>query len=103
PFRPRPASNGAAPQAPLPRSKRARPPGPRSLSRLFSASSHAARSSRPTDLARADYLRAGMKSFKPHLDEPGRSTTYYAVPLDVLESPIELVEWARKAIDVAKT
>ena len=51
---------------------------------------------------RADYRRAGMKSFKPYLDRPGRSTNYYAVPLDVLESPPELAEWARKAIAAAK-
>ena len=54
------------------------------------------------DRTRADYVRAGMKSFKPYLDKPGRSTSYYAVPLDVLESPPELAEWARKAIAVAK-
>src|SRR5438067_13633208 len=49
------------------------------------------------DRTRADYLRAGMKPFKPYLDKPGRSTSYYAVPLDVLESPPELAQWARKA------
>jgi DNA transformation protein len=48
-----------------------------------------------------DYERARMKPFKPY---PNRSGTmkYYAVPLDVLESPIELAGWARKAIAVAK-
>jgi len=42
-----------------------------------------------------------MKPFKPY---PNRSGTmkYYAVPLEVLESPIELAAWARKAIAVAK-
>ena len=46
---------------------------------------------------RADYERAGMKPFMPY---PGRPTTmrYYEVPLDVLESPIDLAVWARKAI-----
>src|SRR5437879_13247311 len=39
------------------------------------------------DRTRADYLRAGMKSFKPYLDTPGRSTSYSAVPVDVPESP----------------
>jgi len=53
------------------------------------------------DRSRPDYLRAGMKPFKPY---PNRSGTmkYYAVPLEVLESPIELAAWARKAIAVAK-
>jgi DNA transformation protein len=49
---------------------------------------------------RRDYQDAGMKAFKPY---PGRGTAmrYYAVPLDVLESPIELAEWAHKAIAAA--
>src|SRR5882762_3628273 len=49
------------------------------------------------DPNRADYERAKMKPFKPY---PNRSGTmkYYAVPLEVLESPIELVAWTRKAI-----
>jgi DNA transformation protein and related proteins len=47
---------------------------------------------------RGDYLRAGMPAFTPYLDKPTRSTSYYAVPLDVLESPPELAAWARKAI-----
>jgi len=48
----------------------------------------------------ADYLRAGSQPFKPY---PSRSGTmrYYAVPLDVLESPIDLAAWARKAITAA--
>src|SRR6059058_3655459 len=53
------------------------------------------------DANRPDYERAKMKPFRPY---PHRSGTmrYYAVPLDVLESPIELAAWARKAIAVAK-
>lgn len=49
----------------------------------------------------ADYERAKAKPFRPY---PNRSGTmrYYAVPLDVLESPIELAAWARKAIAVSK-
>ena len=54
------------------------------------------------DRTRAEYLRAGMKSFKPYLDKPGRSTSYYAVPLDVLESAFELTAWAQKAVDAAE-
>jgi DNA transformation protein and related proteins len=44
---------------------------------------------------RQDYEDAGMKAFKPY---PGRGGTmrYYSVPLAVLESPIDLAEWARK-------
>ena len=49
---------------------------------------------------RPDYERAGTQPFKPY---PNRSGTmrYCAVPLDVLESGIELVAWARKAVDAA--
>ena len=49
---------------------------------------------------RSDYQDSGMKAFKPY---PGRGGTmrYYSVPLDVLESAIELASWARKAIAAA--
>src|SRR5512132_3601707 len=52
------------------------------------------------DSNRVDYKRARMKAFRPY---PNRSGTmkYYAVPLDVLESPTDLAVWARKAIAVA--
>ena len=48
-----------------------------------------------------DYTRAGMKPFKPYADRSG-TMRYYAVPLDVLESTRDLVEWARKAVAVAE-
>ena len=53
------------------------------------------------DENRGDYDRAGMKPFKPY---PNRSGTmkYYAVPVDVLESPMDLAAWARKAIAAAE-
>jgi DNA transformation protein len=52
------------------------------------------------DRNRSDYEDAGMKAFMPY---PGRAGTmrYYAVPLEVLESPIDLAEWARKAVAAA--
>lgn len=49
---------------------------------------------------RPDYERAGMEAFRPYPDRPG-TMQYYAVPIDVLESGIELTEWARKAVAVA--
>ena len=51
---------------------------------------------------RGDYERAGMKPFKPFADRPG-TMNYYAVPIDVLESPGELAAWSRKAIAVAES
>ena len=52
------------------------------------------------DANRADYETHGMKAFRPY---PGRSGTmqYFEVPLEVLESPIDLIAWARKSIAVA--
>lgn len=54
------------------------------------------------DETRQDYEAAGMKPFKPYA---GRPTTmrYYRVPLSVLESAPDLVEWARKALAAATT
>ena len=49
---------------------------------------------------RGEYKRAGMKPFKPYADRAG-TMRYYAVPVGVLESASELVEWARKAVVVA--
>src|ERR671932_317118 len=48
------------------------------------------------DANRPDYIGAGMKPFKPYPDRSG-TMQYYAVPVDVLESSIELAEWARRA------
>ena len=50
---------------------------------------------------RPDYVRARSRPFKPYLDKPGRSTSYYEVPIDVLESAPELAVWARKAVAAA--
>lgn len=53
------------------------------------------------DTNRPDYERAEMHPFKPYADRPG-TMQYYAVPIDVLESPVELARWARKAVAVAE-
>jgi DNA transformation protein and related proteins len=47
-----------------------------------------------------DYQAAGMQAFNPYPERAG-TMKYYAVPLDVLESPIDLAAWARKAIAAA--
>jgi DNA transformation protein len=52
------------------------------------------------DNSRRDYERIGAKAFKPYARRRG-SARYYAVPLEVLESPIDLAAWARKAIAAA--
>jgi DNA transformation protein len=50
---------------------------------------------------RRDYERAGMKPFKPYRDRPG-TMQYYEVPLEILESPVDLARWARAAVAVAE-
>ena len=52
------------------------------------------------DTNRPEYLKAGSGPFKPYPDRPS-TMQYYAVPIDVLESSIELVDWARKSIAIA--
>jgi DNA transformation protein and related proteins len=53
------------------------------------------------DRNREDYERAGMKPFKPYAHRSG-TMRYYAVPLGVLESPIDLARWTRAAIAAAE-
>ena len=50
---------------------------------------------------RGDYEDAGSRPFRPFPDRAG-TMKYYAVPVDVLESQLDLVEWARKAVCVAR-
>jgi DNA transformation protein len=52
------------------------------------------------DANRADYVRAKAEPFKPYPDRGG-TMKYYAVPVDILESALDLAAWARKAIAVA--
>ena len=49
---------------------------------------------------RPDFERTGSRPFKPY---PNRSGTmqYYEVPVDVLESAVDLTAWARKSVSVA--
>jgi DNA transformation protein len=53
------------------------------------------------DSNREDYVRAGMKPFKPYPDRPG-TMQYYEVPVGVVESSTDLVCWARKSVMVAR-
>ena len=53
------------------------------------------------DTNRSEYVKARMKPFKPYPHRPS-TMQYYAVPIDILESPLELIAWARKSIAVAE-
>lgn len=49
---------------------------------------------------RNDYVRAGMRPFKPYRDRP-MTMQYYQVPAAVVEDADELCRWARRAIAAA--
>ena len=49
------------------------------------------------DLTRGDFERAGMHPFAVPAGRAS-SMTYYAVPLAVLESGMELTRWAKRAV-----
>jgi DNA transformation protein len=51
------------------------------------------------DSNRADFARYEAKPFRPYPDRP--STKYFAVPVEVLESPQDLTVWARKSLQAA--
>jgi DNA transformation protein len=50
------------------------------------------------DATRPEYERRGMEPFRP--SEKQTLSSYYEVPVDVLEDRDALVEWARKAVAV---
>jgi DNA transformation protein len=52
------------------------------------------------DATRADYERAGAKPFTPYGDR-ATTTSYYAVPIAVLEDAATLAKWAAGAIAAA--
>lgn len=53
------------------------------------------------DSNRADFIAAGMEPFRPFPDQD-MVMSYYEVPLEVIENPARLGEWAAKAIEVAR-
>jgi DNA transformation protein len=52
------------------------------------------------DSTRAAYEAAGSEPFRPVMNRPV-TMSYWRVPVEVLEDPAELVQWARAAIRVA--
>jgi len=51
--------------------------------------------------SQADYTARGMGAFTYESKGKVMTMSYHEVPPDVLEQPQELVEWARRAIQVA--
>jgi DNA transformation protein len=54
------------------------------------------------DSNRREYEAAGSAPFAPYADPKGMTMPYYTVPASVLESAPTVVEWAKRAIAVAK-
>lgn len=52
------------------------------------------------DTNRPHYERAGALPFRPYADRAG-TMQYYSVPVAVLESEPDVVDWARKAVAAA--
>lgn len=51
---------------------------------------------------RAGYEARGCKAFRPRAQDPDTvSMSYFEVPSDVLEDPVELAAWARKSLLIA--
>ena len=44
-----------------------------------------------------EYKKRKMKPFEPFEGRKGKSRSYYQVPLEILESPDDLVRWAEAA------
>ena len=53
------------------------------------------------DSNRGDFEQQGCGPFKPYPDKPA-SLSYYEVPVDVLEDPAVLAEWAGTSFGVAQ-
>jgi DNA transformation protein len=51
------------------------------------------------DTTRPDFERFGMEPLRPFGEDSGMG--YYEVQADVMEDPVQLAPWMRKAIDVA--
>src|SRR5579864_1794083 len=56
---------------------------------------------RVDDSNRGDYTTRGMAPFRPYVDRPHLSMSYFEVPADVLENSGELAQWAQRSVSVA--
>ena len=57
---------------------------------------------RVDDSNREEFASRGMAQFMPYADRPHLSMNYYETPAEVLESAGELVNWARRSVEVAR-
>lgn len=55
---------------------------------------------RTDEASRADYRARGMQPFRPNPKQTLKN--YFEVPVDIIESPQRLREWASRAADAAR-
>lgn len=53
------------------------------------------------DSNRSDYEERGSEAFQPYADRPN-TMSYYEVPVEVLEKPREVAEWAARSLEIAR-
>ena len=53
------------------------------------------------EVSQADYVVRGMQPFTYESKGREQTMSYHEVPPDVLENPLELVAWARRALQAA--
>lgn len=51
--------------------------------------------------SQAEYIKRGMGPFTYEMKGEVMTMAYHEVPPEILEQPLELVEWARRAIQIA--
>ena len=55
------------------------------------------------DSNRDDFEMAGSSAFNPYPEKDKSIVmSYYEIPVDVLENPDELIEWAKKSLTIAR-
>ena len=55
------------------------------------------------DSNRKDFVKAGSSPFNPYPDKVKTTVmSYYEVPVDILENPDQLAEWADRSLAIAR-
>jgi DNA transformation protein len=57
---------------------------------------------RVDDSNRDDYSARGAAAFRPYVDRPQLSMSYFEAPAEVLDDARQLIEWARRSVAVAQ-
>jgi DNA transformation protein len=57
---------------------------------------------RVSDRTIDDFKKRKMRPFRPFEGKKGSSKNYYQVPLEILESPRDLIAWAKRAAAAAE-